>query len=412
MSLFRRAEAPQAPQPTGDEARGLVMPVGPSWSLINTYAGKPVGFDSAMRNAAFYACSRVLAASAVTLPIDVVRQRGNAREQVNPQPMIVRSPSGRVNRRAWVGQVMRSLVGDGNAYGFVVATDLNTGRPTQIETIHPSKVTWLNQPGADPSVMVDGTLHELWPRGPLWHLPVSFLLQPGDVKALSPIDAARDSIGTALAAEEFGARFFGDGGMPTAIIKSSQTLNDQQVAQIKANWKQWVSGRREPAVVGGGLEYTPIDQKLSETQFVDLLQFEVLNACRFTGVPPAMVFAAVSGQNVTYANITDADLFYLKHSLAHWLTDFEAAWSDMIVAPQVVKFNVDAVLRMDTLKRYQVHEIALRNRLRTVNEVRRLEDEDPFPGDEFNQPGIPGAPSPSASPAGAAADPQPPGATV
>lgn len=389
MSLFARRRPSEQP-----EERALIMPTGPSWPAVNTYAGKSVGFDSAMRSAAAAACQRVLVASIVSLPVDVVRVQRNKRTRVEGAdvPQIIRQPSQAVSPRTWRAQVVRSLVGAGNAYAWVRDID-GQGQPTRMDTIHPDCVHWVSNAN-ELYPMVSGQRADLTPGGNLWHLPVSFLVPPGQPYALSPVDMARESIATSLAAEEFGSRFFGDGGLPIGWYEVPQVLNGEQAQQLKDMHKRMIAGRRDPGVVSGGVKFNPSTIKPDETQFVDLMQFEVLQACRFWGVPPAMVFAAVSGQNVTYANVTDADLFFLKHSLSHWLTDFESALSSMIVAPQVVKFNVDAILRMDTLKRYQVHEIALRNKLTSVNRVLALEDQDPWPGDEYNQPGVPGGTDP------------------
>jgi hypothetical protein len=60
----------------------------------------------------------------------------------------------------------------------------------------------------------------------------------------------------------------------------------------------------------------------------------------------------------------------------------------MLPAPRVVKYNRDAILRADAAGRWAVHDIRLKNRTTSVNEVRALEDEEPFAA-EFDVPGIP-----------------------
>ena len=91
-----------------------------------------------------------------------------------------------------------------------------------------------------------------------------------------------------------------------------------------------------------------------------------------------MVYAAVSGQSLTYANVTDNDMQFLKHGLGIWLADVEDAWSEFLVNGTFVKFNTDALLRMDAEKRHQIYAARLASGTMTVNEVRALEDEEPF----------------------------------
>ena len=65
-------------------------------------------------------------------------------------------------------------------------------------------------------------------------------------------------------------------------------------------------------------------------------------------------------------------------------------YAEMAAMPHSVKFNTDAVLRMDAISRAELHEKRLRTKTRTVNEVRVIEDEDPFPDPIYDEPGIPG----------------------
>jgi HK97 family phage portal protein len=204
------------------------------------------------------------------------------------------------------------------------------------------------------------------------------------------VEQAQTAIGTSIAAEDFGARFFVDGAHPTAAVYSEQELTQEQAQSIKDSFLAAIRGTREPAVFGSGLKIEKLSVDPKDSQFIDLLRFEVEQACRFWGVPPSMVYAAISGQNVTYANVTQADFSFMKHSVDNWLVDIEDAWSALIPAPQVVKFNTSAFLRMDELGRWEIHNIRLNNKTTTVNAVKVLEDEEPFPDPEYDQPGIPG----------------------
>lgn len=100
-----------------------------------------------------------------------------------------------------------------------------------------------------------------------------------------------------------------------------------------------------------------------------------------------MVYAATSGQNVTYANVTQADLAYLKHSWRVTLCASRRALTRLVPRPQFVRFNRNAFLRSDPVTRSEVVDRRLRNETLTVNEARALEDEQPFAGPEFDERG-------------------------
>lgn len=376
--------------PPQHEARGL-LPRGwmPSDWAAPTAAGVPVTLETAMRSAAVAACVRVLKTTIAMLPVDTVRYVGKTRMPIESPP-VVKKPSGRVSQRNWVAQNMDALLMAGNAYGQVTAID-RLAHPQQVETVHPDDVTWLHDLTGELRPYVKGKAADLFPVGNLIHIPASAFIRAGSSVAMSPVELAKQAIGAGLAAEAFGARFFGDSGHPTMVLKANVPgLTQEQAQAAKDSLINSTRGRREPAVLGGDWDLKQWQINPSDSQFIDLLRFEVEQACRFFGVPPTMVYAAVSGQNITYANITHNDLHYLKYSVAIWLADLEDAWSAMLTAPQVVKFNVDALLRMDAKTRWDIHVKRLKSKTTTINDVKALEDELPFEDDQYNQPGIPG----------------------
>lgn len=389
MAFFRRTPKESA-APVEERTLlpgGLFAPSSLDWMVGASQAGVSVTTSSALENVAVWACQRVLVATISMLPVDVFREN-SAHVKVTPQPQVVRSPSGRVSRRGWVAQNVRALVGSGNMYGRVVDTDA-LGRVRQLETILPDTVNWTTIDNEEVP-MINQKRQTLWPLGDFWHIPASQFLMPGSRVAMNPTDFAKTSIGTGLAAERFGANFFRDGVSPNAVAKVNHPIVPEQAQIIKQGILAATRNNREPLVVGSDIDITPWGAKLTDSQFIELLQFEVLQACRVYGVPPSMVYAAISGQNVTYANIGQADMQYLKYSVAGWLIDLEDAWSDLIAVPHSVRFDVDALLRMDAMERATLNDIRLKSRTRTINEVRVDEGEDPFADPIYDEPGIPG----------------------
>jgi phage portal protein BeeE len=64
----------------------------------------------------------------------------------------------------------------------------------------------------------------------------------------------------------------------------------------------------------------------------------------------------------------------IRWSLTPWLTRVEQAMSDLLPRGQYAKFNLDSLLRGDTLSRYQAHKIGIDAGFLTVDEVRHIED--------------------------------------
>lgn len=399
MALFRRKRSlAHLPPPPAQEQR-FGAP-GPLFAYLNAFTGygangSSVTLDQALRTSAFWACLRVLAGSVSTLPVDVVKVDGPTRTPV-AAPSLLREPSVTVGLEVWLHQFVTSMYDDGNGFGLVTAMDRDS-RPTYIESLAPDVVTHRRVEDGIARVRVDGTDHALWPHGPVFHVPGPLVLA-GSPFGLSPRAFASGSIDATMAAQKFGSGFLNNGAVPSAILKlDGANPTDKQAEAAKEGFVR-AAQDREPVVMGGSWSYEQIQVNPSDSQFLELQRFIIEDVCRYMGVPPSMAYAATSGQNVTYANVSQADLHYLKHSLEVPLTRLEWALSRCIARGQVVKFNRAALLRADALTRWQVLDKRLRNRSMTVNEARALEDEKPFDDPLYDEPGIPGGPNDAGAP--------------
>ena len=352
-----------------------------------TYSGLVLDNQTALRSAAVAACRRVIVSSLLAMPAHSFTRSADGRMRANgSERRVVSNPVAGLSQRAWVGQMANSLVLDGNCYGLV--TEYTTsGHPMQVRPLAKADITWTKDERGNHAGMVGGKLERLYPVGNLVVGQATPFLLPGELLAQSPVDLAMESIGTGLAAEKFGAQFFGDGAHPSAIVTSSiPDLSREQAQQVKdsivASWQG-----RQPAVLGSNYTFEAVEVNPNDSQFIELMRFEVEQACRFFGVPPSMVYAAVSGSSVTYANVGQNDIQFLKHSLRSWVDDIEDFWSSLLPGPQVVQLKPEGLLRMSAKERHELYSMRLADETMTVNEVRLLEDEEPFDDGRYQRPG-------------------------
>jgi HK97 family phage portal protein len=102
-------------------------------------------------------------------------------------------------------------------------------------------------------------------------------------------------------------------------------------------------------------------------------------------VPPSMV-GGDSGKSLHYSNL-EADQASLElRALSPAYTRLERALSRLMPRPLYVKFNADAVLRVDTATRARINSEMVRSGIKSRDEVRQLEELAPIPdgtGGEF-----------------------------
>jgi HK97 family phage portal protein len=379
--LFRERPKLERANPTYAGYDALAQAVRSSRASHGVY----VDADSAMRHDAVWSCITKKAQDVAMLPVDVVRYQGPARVNVTPAPQIIAAPSAYTDAMDWRYQVLVSWFSAGNAWGLVTQTTPDMRYPTRIELQRASDVRPMMD-GGRLRLFVNGAEHQLWPVGDLWHKPAFTV--PGQLLGLSPIAYHAISIGVGLAAEQFGSQFFTDGGHPTALLRPATDPGENGAKALKEKFLEVLRGNREPLVLPQSVIYEQIQVNPTDSQFIETMRYSVEQVCRIFDEDPTDHGSAGGGGN-TYANRSDADLARYKRR-QFWITKLQNALTAMLPAPQVVKLNTSAFLMMTAEERAAIHDKRLRNKTRTVNEVRDIEDEPRFDDAAYDEPGIPG----------------------
>jgi HK97 family phage portal protein len=354
-----------------------------------TSAGVPVTEESAMQLLAVAASVRLLSDAVSGLPFDAVRAKGEIRETVEPAPAIVADPfggavtSGLPTRRQGISQMMVSLLLRGNAYCLVVSVD-SVGRPARLAVLHPDRVSCEWGKDGRRAYKVN---RQVVPAEQIIHL--TGMAHPEAATGMSVVSYARQAIGLGLAAEEFGARFFGEGAHMTGVVEIDADLDAGRARSIKENFSASHSGLKNSHTVGilsGGAKWKPISVTPEDAQFLGTRAAQNLDIAMIFGVPPHML-GQVDKTTSWGTGIEQQGLGFLAYTLSAWLGRFEDAWSTMLPRPQSARFNADALLRTDTAGRYAVYMAARSAGILTTNEIRALENYGPVDGgDEITSP--------------------------
>jgi len=337
-------------------------------------AGEHVSERTALQLIAVYACVRLLGDSVASLPMDVYRKQDGIRNEVTPTPALIKSPFDQITDFEWKFQTTASLGLRGNSYHLVTARD-RMEYPTQLMPVHPDMVSVEPDRGTgEPVYRVDG---ERVPRSDIMHIR-RFAL-PGALQGLSPIGQARQGIGLGLAAERYGARFFGDAANPSSVLETEQELDDAQVLRTQKSWISSHGGRRHPAVLTGGFKWKPISIMPDESQFLQTRKFQRSEIAMMFGIPPHMI-GDTEKSTSWGSGIEQQSIGFVTYTLRPWLTCIEAAMSNLLPRGQFVRFNVDALLRGDSKSRFEGYTQARNAGWMNVDEIRELEDRPPIPG--------------------------------
>lgn len=392
MSLIRRLAGGASEQRNDVPWAGWPpYPLNSQQPGTSTFAGMNVSADSAMRHAAVWACVRLISGTIGQMPLQAVRDTGEYPQPVSPNPQLLAAPSSLIPRSSWVESVLVSLLLRGNCYGQVVEWS-SMGRPTRIDLLSPDRVRpdWDAANGRKVFYLsgANGSMvpHYAWDtgRGDIWHVPG--LLLPGSWVGLSPIEYAKQTIGQGLAAERFGSQWFGEGGVPAAILSTDQSITEEQASTIKSRFMSAVRGKREPAVLGAGLKYEAIQVAPEESQFIEAQSWSTSQVCRIFGLSPSLLEVSTGSSNaLTYQNRDSRVSDFLAFGLGPWIHRLEESMSTLLPNPQQARFRTGAILRADIQTRYQTYSVAAQVQaatgqpLLTVDEMRALENLPPLP---------------------------------
>jgi len=335
-----------------------------------------------LQKVAVWACVNLTATIAECMPIEVFSDDDADRRPVRMPRWLADLGGDGQGLPDWCYQATVSWMLRGNVYGLVPdgARDARTGTPTQIVLQHPDTVSVL-QP-YDPTEPVQWRFAgQQVAASQVWHRRVHPV--PGRLLGASPIEYGAGVISLGVATTRFGLQWFHEGAHPSGILSTDKDLTQEKAATAKARFMAALRGSREPVVLGAGWSYQAIQVSPNESQFLETQAFTAAECCRLFGPGYPQVFGYATADSLTYANIEQRSLDLLTYSVDPWLVRLERALSELLPGPRVVRFNRKGLLRSDLLTRYKAHELALRNKMATINEARAEENLPPVPwGDE------------------------------
>lgn len=344
-----------------------------------TVVGKTVNETSAMQVTAFFACVRLLAETMGAMPSKIyeIQKDGNS-EPVDHDlgAVLIEQPNADMNGTEFREASTANLTARGNAYSLIERRkdfgliSLYPIPSAQVQVKRNASTDWEVRYGFN-----DRGKFDWYPADKIWHRRIfSF----GGLVGLSPLQCARETIGLALAGEEFNARLFGQGLMPSAKVSIPQWLTDEQ--RIVANKKllemhAGLVNMNKPMLLEGGMKVEDGLLTPDDAQFLQLRQLTVVELCRLLGVKPHMIAAL---ERATDNNIERLSQEFVTFSmLPHMNRDEKAARKLFKPADRgrfFYRYNFEGLLRADSAARAALYSILLQNGVSSRNEVRAKEN--------------------------------------
>ena len=341
--------------------------------------GSPV---EAMTIADAYACIRVLADSAASLPLHVYRRTDDGRVPIqNRTAALLDNPAPAVTTASFIGQLVAHLNLWGNAYvgkyrdGSDQVHQLGLLAPDRMSVELIGGVPFFAYTKFNGDIEVLTTADVIHVKG----------LTLDGVMGVSPVQQCRTAIGLSRTMVDRADRFFANDARPGGALRFPERMDREKARDVVRVWSETHSGANAnlPAVLTGGAEWVNIEMPADDAQFLEQRKLSATEVARIFRVPPHMI-GAESGSTMTYANVEQESLDFVTHSLRPQLVAIEQALSadaDLFNTTTYCQFSLDALLRADAKTRAQVYALALADGTcwMTRAEVRALEDLPPEP---------------------------------
>lgn len=351
-----------------------------------TDSGETVSGDGALQIATVWACVRLIAQTIATLPCHVYRTDRRGYGSLAKDHPLYRLLHDRPNADMTAVEFWEAIVGAlllwGNAY---VAITRFGARIVALTPMRPDMVQCrIEKDGTKTYVYtVNGQTQTLRESDVLHIKGFSLDGQMG----ISPIAAARNSLGAARAAERASAAVFKNEMRPSGLAKSPNFLTPAQRedAQVMLASFKGAANRGKVPLMEGGWDFVPLTMPPNDAQLLETQNFHVKVLCRLFEVPPIMIGHSDDSSALGSSTEKVMEHFY-KTCIRHHLERLEQAVNGKLLTPDdqragiYVEFVAEGLLRADSAARASYYSTMVQNGIMTRNEARSLENMAPMDG--------------------------------
>lgn len=349
-------------------------------SQYDTESAKSISEDTALQVSAVWACARLLSETVASLPIKVYEVDGYERIERPDHRLakLLNSPNAHMTSQEYRETQMLNLCFHGNAYAEKVAVaGVQSLIPMPAQQVTPI----LKNGDIVYRYETDSETRELT-RSQVHHTK---LFGNGYI-GLSPLAYARNTIGLASAAEEYGHNFYLKGGSHSGVLSTEQKLTPEQAQQISELMASGVLGGKRGGlmVMGHGFKFQQVTMNPDDLQMIQTRRFQLEDICRFFGVPSFLVND--TEKTTTWGSgIEQMMIGFYQLNLRPYLTRWEESIQKNLMTAQernrfVVEFDFASLLRGDSAGRANYYSQMVQNGLMTRNEARIKENLPPVEG--------------------------------
>ena len=194
-----------------------------------------------------------------------------------------------------------------------------------------------------------------------------------DAHGHGPLEAGRSSLVAATVLSRYGQQL--SSTIPPSLLEAPEEMSPDQAETLRDDWvTQRMANPGVPAVLSGGLKWTPTQLSPKDMALLELSQFTDAKIAVLLGVPPFLVGLPAGGDSMTYSNVTSLFDYHWRSGLRPTATTVMAGLSEWLLPRgTTVEVNKDAYVQPEPLIRAQTAQIYNAIGVMSAEEIRAAE---------------------------------------
>lgn len=357
-----------------------------------TAAGVRISPQTALAITTMFACALVMGQTMGMLPVHLFKRLGpgKGQERAVGHPLyriIHRRPNRWQTAYQWRQMMQWHLMLRYNAYSEILYD--RRGHVDELIPLHPDRVKVERYKGADNVVNFryrvkdeNGGNERVLVRGEVFH--VRGLTSDG-VEGFLPLDAQRESLGEALAAQSYSSRHLQNDARPGGVLEwPGHFKDDEEARKFRQSWQEAQTGanRGKTAVLQKGMTWKDMGVKNTDLQFVELRKLKGYDIAAMNRMPPHKVGLM---DRATFTNIEHQGIEFATDTVQPWCVNWEEELSAQLLLEGeqeefYFEFAMNALLRGDAKTRAEFYGKRFQTGSMSPNDIRQYENENPVDG--------------------------------
>jgi len=211
------------------------------------------------------------------------------------------------------------------------------------------------------------------------------------ITGINPIECNRQSIGLALAEEEYGAKMMSNGAQLGGVLSHPGKMTEEGNTRFKTKFDEYTGSKKafKTIILEEGMTWTQVAMRARDAQWLEARKFQIAEIARIFGVPLHML-AEEQKDSSWGSGIESQMIGFVSLTIQYWLNLWEQAISrDLVLVPDLYfpQFIIEGLLRGDIATRMAAYATGIQHGIYNPNEVRGKENMNPRTGgDEYWRP--------------------------